>query len=172
MDLLKKLLGIRTAKMSRVEVFKKLKNERDYQQGRWDALAASNEYGVCETRLGRNGEGLAVERYHELGAWISFMETYLEEARDLNSKTDDKDAALLKVRAVGALAVAALEQHGCPDRPKKGSSDQGSSDQGAEAPSGPAYHGEQPNGCPSKDNCPVHKDGGIIDQLKAAGLIN
>jgi hypothetical protein len=123
--------------MSRVAVFKKLRDEREYQQSRWDPNgdAANREYGTCLTVLNDLGQFPKLERYHELGAWISFMGTYLEEARDLNSKSDDKDAALLKVRAVGALTVAALEQHGCPDRPTP-KKDEGSPNQGAEAPSG------------------------------------
>jgi hypothetical protein len=99
------------------------------------------------------------------------METYLEEARDLNSKTDDKEAALLKVRAVGALAVACLEQHGCPDRPAPVDLEAARrADQGAAFPDKPNKDAEF-HGCPHGDHCPVHKAGGIIDQLKAAGLI-
>ena len=103
LDKLRTAAGIRKAKLTRIGVFKKFRDERDYQQDRWDpsgSEVANMEYGLCETRLTTTSEP-KLERYHELGAWISFMETYLEEARDLNSKTDDKEAALLKVRAVG-----------------------------------------------------------------------
>lgn len=159
MFLNKLLAAERIAKMSRVAVFKKLRDEREYQQSRWDLNA---ECGTCLTVLNDQGQQPKVERYHELGAWISFMETYLEEARDLNSKGED---ALLKVRAVGALAVAALEQHGCPDRPVP--KDEGSPDK----PNRNTEFNETPGPCSSPDHCPVHKAGGMLDQLKAAGLI-
>jgi hypothetical protein len=109
---------IRQAKMVRTEVFKKINHERLYQQGgRWPLEAGFVEGGICRTSLSAS-ESTTEERYHEIGGWISFMETYLEEARDINSKSDDTQAALLKIRAVAAMAVACLEQHGCPDRPE------------------------------------------------------
>jgi hypothetical protein len=104
-------------KLTRNEVFKKINHERVYQQGRWDPKAGENEGGLCQVQLAP-GEQAVTERYHEIGAWISFMETYLEEARDINSKSDDHEGALLKIRCVAAMAVACLEQHGCPDRPE------------------------------------------------------
>lgn len=105
-----KKMGV--AKMSRVQVFKKLQHERLYQQSRWDL---NQGHSTIETRL-RDDIEPVVERFHELGAWISFMETYLEKARDINSTSDDKEEPLLFIRKVTAMGVACLEQHGCPDR--------------------------------------------------------
>lgn len=162
------------AKMSRVAVFKKLNAERKYQQSRWNPAsndASTREYGVIATRMTELGQETVLERYHELGAWISFMETYLEEARNINSKSDDKDAALLKILAVGALAVACLEQHGCPERPVPKTTKVPDKPVHGGYPTSPAYHGEQADcgrqadfvkelipdcGC---QDCPVHRPG-------------
>lgn len=176
-------LTCRRAKMSRVEVFKKLRDEREYQQSRWDPALGTREYGVCETRLNAIGQKPAIERYHELGAWISFMETYLQEARNLNSKGDDLEQSLLKVRAVGALAVAALEQHGCPDRPGWPPATEPTKVDKATTVDGPAYHGDRGNASEKRlaeilsevphcgnHQCPVHGSGGIIEQLKNGEL--
>jgi hypothetical protein len=47
-------------------------------------------------------------------------------------------------------------------------------DQGAAFPDKPVVPTKDAefHGCPHGDHCPVHKAGGIIDQLKAAGLID
>ena len=105
-----KLLGFRRAKLTRLQVFKKLNHERQYQQERWKDHIDDN---VVVTVLTEK-DTVVPEPAHEVGAWISFMETYLQEARNLNAKGED---ALLKIRCVAALGVACLEQHGCPDRP-------------------------------------------------------
>jgi hypothetical protein len=113
--LTKMLLGeARSAKMRRIAVFKKINHERMYQQSRWDPK--SGEYGTCVGALTDQSHPVE-ERYHEVGAWISFMESYLAKARDVNSTSDDLTEALLGIRKVVALGVACLEQHGCPDRP-------------------------------------------------------
>jgi hypothetical protein len=105
----------RVYKLARVDVFKKLNRERMYQQSKWSPAASGNEGGICVVTLKEGEEGV-LERYHEIGAWISYMMSYLREAQDLDAHGDNHKEALAKIRCVTAMGVACLEQHGCPDR--------------------------------------------------------
>lgn len=116
-QLISMLTGVRFAKLTRVNVFKKLNHERLYQQSRWptDVSSVAGEYGVCVTQL--NDRDLPTEEcYHEVGSWISLMNAYLRKAENAHAIAD-KQEALLIIRKVAALGVSCLEQHGCPDRP-------------------------------------------------------
>ena len=83
---------------TREQVYKALDGERDYQESRWNA------------------------EYHEVAAFILYMEEYLARTRELASTLADNEAnengesALDFVRKVTALGVACMEQHGAPRR--------------------------------------------------------
>lgn len=83
---------------TREEVYAVLDGEREYQ-GKWDNAPS---------------EGL-----HEVGAFICFMQDYLDEARHQISRGSDPEAslaALHTLRKVTAMGVACMEQHGAPKR--------------------------------------------------------
>ncbi len=83
---------------SREEVYAAIDSEREYQK-KWDTAESSGK--------------------HEAAAWILFMEQYLQEAREIESKAAAEDVrgkVLSKIRCVAALGVACMEQHGAPKR--------------------------------------------------------
>jgi hypothetical protein len=92
----------------RADVYKAIDGEREYQQ-KWEDAESK---GI-----------------HETGAFILFMEHYLQEARRLEStlenggngrRIDDglpgPEGSLDFVRKVTALGVACMEQNGAPER--------------------------------------------------------
>ncbi len=94
-------------KAVRADVYKAIDGERDYQE-KWEKAES---------------EGI-----HETGAFILFMEYYLQEARRLESTLENGGNGMLKpqgaegsldfVRKVTALGVACMEQNGAPPRGK------------------------------------------------------
>ncbi len=95
-------------KVVRADVYKAIDGERDYQE-KWEKAESK---GI-----------------HETGAFILFMEYYLQEARRLEStlenggngrRIDDgcpgPEGSLDFVRKVTALGVACMEQNGAPER--------------------------------------------------------
>jgi len=87
--------GVRGA--GRTEIFAAIEGERLYQDSRWNPETTSS-----------GGK-------HDLGAWILFMEDYLQEARSQISRGADpaaSDLALHTLRKVVTMGVAAMEQHG------------------------------------------------------------
>lgn len=90
---------------TRDEVFQALNTERDYQ----DAKGAAN--------------GGAPHK-HELESYVIYMEDYLAELRNQLSRiwvSDGKPptVALDTLRKVTALGVAAMEEHGAPQRSER-----------------------------------------------------
>ncbi len=90
----------------RAEVYEAIDGEREYQK-KWDTAESSGK--------------------HETGAFILFMEYYLQEARRLESILEDGGNSLKQkslgaegsldfVRKVTALGVACMEQNGIPER--------------------------------------------------------
>lgn len=76
-------------------------SERAYQEVRWNPATTSSG-------------GL-----HEIGAWLTFMRSYLREAEEQISRGADpqaSDAALNTIRKITAMGVACMEQHGAPMR--------------------------------------------------------
>lgn len=71
----------------------------------FDAIAVERNY------QDRKWGGTTHDQNHNLGDWISFMETYLDEARNANSH-GDSTTALAKIKKVTALGVAAMEYLG------------------------------------------------------------
>jgi hypothetical protein len=97
----------------RADVYKAIDGERDYQ-GKWECC------------------GVESRGKHETGAFIVFMEHYLQEARRLESTLENggnnrafsypangerrEEGSLDFVRKVTALGVACMEQNGAPER--------------------------------------------------------
>jgi hypothetical protein len=89
----------------RADVYKAIDGEREYQQ-KWEDAESKGK--------------------HETGAFILFMEHYLQEARRLEStlenggnhiqKVHGAEGSLDFVRKVTALGVACMEQNGAPPR--------------------------------------------------------
>jgi hypothetical protein len=78
-----------------------LKGERTYQQERWNA-------STTET-AGK----------HSFEEYIMYMEDYLAEAKHILSRESRQNARFrvgCVLRKAGALAVAAIEEHGVPTR--------------------------------------------------------
>lgn len=95
--------------MLRKEVYKRIDEERKYQQKKWGRQAVEEERVLFQSE-----EGL--ESIHEVETFILYMQDYLESARKLITRLPDKTIALDKLRKVVALGVACFEQHGCPER--------------------------------------------------------
>ena len=87
-------------KMERTEVYKRIDGERDYQDYRWN------------TNL---REGDVSDEEKPPAEWINYIEFHLSEAKRFNYLLN-KEGALEEIRKVAALAVRALEIHGCPER--------------------------------------------------------
>jgi hypothetical protein len=87
-------------KMKRTEVYRRINQERAYQQKRW---------------VDGKGEGDTSDEEKSIPEWVAYIEHHLDEAK-LNLYHLHRDAALDSIRKIAALAVAALEVHGCPER--------------------------------------------------------
>lgn len=81
--------------MERQEVFVRLNDEREYQTALWG------------------------DQHHSVEEYLLYTESYLAEAKKVMCRTADSaaiPAALPIIRKVAALALACLEEHGCPPR--------------------------------------------------------
>lgn len=87
-------------KMERIEVYKRLDTERDYQDLRWTPRRKAN--GTPD---------------HEkpIAEWVNYMEFHIAKAKEKIYYLDD-NAALAEIRKVMALGVRCMELHGCPER--------------------------------------------------------
>jgi hypothetical protein len=86
---------------SRAEVFAAIDGERAYQQTRWNEKTTTSK-----------GE-------HSLSEWIAYMEDYLREAKQILAREARQNAypkVLPIMRKVVTMGVAAMEQHGAPQR--------------------------------------------------------
>lgn len=89
--------------MTRAEVYSVLDSERDYQ----------------DMRIVRDGSTSAGEHFHTPEEYIVYIQHYLNDALETASTTwgpDCKPAVMDKLRKVGALVVAAIEDNGAPRR--------------------------------------------------------
>lgn len=82
--------------MTRQEVYKVIDSERDYQDTKWGGKAHDN--------------------YHEVEAWILYMQAYLNKAINRISSEKGPIGGLEELRKVVALGVACFEVHGVPER--------------------------------------------------------
>lgn len=93
----------------RSEVYKAIDTERDYQDQRWN-----------ENTTTSNG-------YHEVGAWLTFLRTYIREAEEIISRNGDPEAtdqSMHTIRKIAAMCVCCMEQHGAPHRISKANASQ------------------------------------------------
>jgi len=86
--------------MERQEVYERIDQERDYQDWRWD-----------------NGERTdrIPDEEKSPAEWLNYIEFCLDQAKISNYMLD-KDETLSGLRKIAALAVRAIEIHGCPER--------------------------------------------------------
>lgn len=86
--------------MEREEIYRQIDKERDYQQRRWDVRQKKD--GVRDADK-------------EPETWILYIEHHLSLAK-FAAYNLDKQNTMAELRKIAALAVAAMEIHGCPDR--------------------------------------------------------
>jgi hypothetical protein len=86
--------------LDRTDVYKHINTERDYQDWRWN------------TNL---REGDVPDEEKPVAEWINYIEYHLGKAKTEIYRLN-KEAALAEIRKVAALAVRAMEIHGCPKR--------------------------------------------------------
>jgi hypothetical protein len=87
-------------KMNRQDVYKRLDGERDYQDASW---------GHRRTLNGTPDEEKPVAE------WINYMEFHIAKAKEKVYYLDTLGATA-ELRKIAALAVRAMEIHGCPER--------------------------------------------------------
>ena len=87
-------------KMEREHVYKRIDAERKYQDLRWNSALR---------------EGDVPDEEKPVAEWLNYIEYHLSKAKDCNYHLR-KDDALEELRKVAALAVRAMEIHGCPER--------------------------------------------------------
>ena len=87
-------------KIDRQDVYKAIDGERDYQDRKWGK---------------RNVADGIPDEEKPVSEWLNYIEFHLEKAKKENYFLK-KDYALAELRKVAALAVRALEIHGCPLR--------------------------------------------------------
>jgi hypothetical protein len=90
-------------KMERKEIYKRLDGERDYKDEAW---------GTRRTLDGTPDEEKPVAE------WINYIEYHLSKAKDKVYHLNTLEATD-ELRKVAALAVRAMEIHGCPERQSK-----------------------------------------------------
>ena len=82
-------------KLQRTDIYKRINQERDYQDIRWHGCVPDEEKSIAE--------------------WLNYIEYHLEKAKERVYNLSP-DEALAELRKVAALAVRAMEIHGCPER--------------------------------------------------------
>jgi len=87
-------------KLDRRDVYKRIDGERDYQDLRWNSNLR---------------EGDVPDEDKPVSEWLNYIEFHLLKAKNANYHLN-KDASLAELRKVAALAVRAMEIHGCPAR--------------------------------------------------------
>jgi hypothetical protein len=87
-------------KMEREHVYKRIDAERKYQDLRWSS----------DLRIGD-----VSDEEKPVSEWLNYIEYHLSKAKDCNYHLE-KNNALAELRKVAALAVRAMEIHGCPER--------------------------------------------------------
>jgi hypothetical protein len=86
-------------KMEREHVYKHIDVERKYQD-----------------LVGKSGQrGNTPDEEKPVAEWLNYIEFHLNKAKDYNYRLR-KDHSLEELRKVAALAVRAMEIHGCPER--------------------------------------------------------
>lgn len=86
--------------MERLEVYKRIDQERDYQDWRWKQESRENVFPDEEKQPAE---------------WLNYIDFHLEQAKISNYMLD-KDETMNNIRKIAALAVRAIEIHSCPER--------------------------------------------------------
>ncbi len=93
---------------TRPEVYAALDSERDYQDVRWGDTLSGNRLPISSLR--QNGGDRTVDEF------ILYINGYTADLVHLGSHFCDTPTKLDTIRKIGALCVAAMEQHGAPQR--------------------------------------------------------
>jgi len=86
--------------MERQEVYRRIDQERDYQDWRWDD-------GLREDRV--------LDEEKPPAEWLNYIKFQLEQA-EVSNYMLDKEETMNHIRKIAGLAVRAMEVHGCPER--------------------------------------------------------
>ena len=86
--------------MERQEVYNRINGERDYQDWRWDE-------GEREDRV--------LDEEKSPAEWLNYIKYHLEQGEISNYMLNKQDT-MAEIRKIAALAVRAIEIHGCPRR--------------------------------------------------------
>lgn len=86
--------------MYRLDVYKNIDIEREYQDQQW--TEGNRQNGVPDEDK-------------SVAEWINYMEFHLTKAKEMVYKLNQTEA-LSEIRKVTALGVRAMEIHGCPER--------------------------------------------------------
>lgn len=86
--------------MERTEIYNRINGERDYQDANWGSR--------------RQMDGTPDEE-KSVAEWINYIEYHVSRAKERVYHLNTEDA-LCELRKVAALAVRAMEIHGCPER--------------------------------------------------------
>lgn len=87
-------------KMERTEIYKRINGERDYQDANWG------------TRRQMDG---TPDEEKPVAEWVNYIEYHISKAKEKIYHLDTVGATA-ELRKVAALAVRAMEIHGCPER--------------------------------------------------------
>ncbi len=88
-------------KMTRPEVYNLIDGERNYQDSRWNVNTTTSE------------------GWHTTQEWLTFIQDYTNEALHIGCREADQVAynkQLAILRKIAGISVAAMEQHGAPER--------------------------------------------------------
>ena len=86
--------------MERTDVYKRIDQERDYQDWRWEEGRREDQIPDIEKSPAE---------------WLNYIEFYLDQAKISNTMLD-KPQVMGDIRKIAALAVRAMEIHGTPER--------------------------------------------------------
>jgi len=98
--ILKGLNLVGSKNLRRSEVYKRIDAERDYQDLRWNTNIREED---------------VPDEDKPVAEWLNYIEYHLTKSKLANYHLN-KDESLTEIRKVAALAVRALEIHGCPER--------------------------------------------------------
>ena len=88
-------------KLSREQVYQLIDGERSYQDARWNSNTTTSQ------------------GWHSPQEWLTFIRDYTDEALHIGCREADQVAynkQLAILRKIAGMAVAAMEQHGAPER--------------------------------------------------------
>lgn len=86
--------------MERTEVYKLIDGERDYQDWRWTEEIKKDRVPDEDKRPAE---------------WLNYIKYHLEQG-EISNYMLSKEQTMSEIRKIAALAVRAIEIHGCPER--------------------------------------------------------